>query len=192
MSRPDFLTSAFDEARCAARRSRDPSTQVGAAIFRPDKTLASKGYNGFPRGVQDLEQRYADRPTKYLFTVHAELNALLTAREPLHGYTLISTLFPCAACAGAIVQAGIACVYAPEPKPAEVERWGLSFRAAQIMFAEAGVVVRTEEGHPLKALDEPSVDVRVSLGSAEPEDLMQRLVRRVFRSGWQALGIVQR
>jgi len=32
--------------------SKDPSTKVGAVIIRPDRTIASVGYNGFPRGVE--------------------------------------------------------------------------------------------------------------------------------------------
>lgn len=146
-TRPSFLDAAFDEAALAARRSRDPSTKVGAAIYRPDNTLASKGYNGFPRGVRDLDERYADRQKKYLFVVHAEMNALLTAREPLHGYILVSTAFPCASCAGAIIQAGIKQVYAPMPSADILQRWGESFEVAKTMFREAGVAFwfRTEE-----------------------------------------------
>jgi deoxycytidylate deaminase len=33
--------------------SKDPSTKVGAVIVRPDLTVASIGYNGFPRGMSD-------------------------------------------------------------------------------------------------------------------------------------------
>ena len=29
--------------------SKDPSTQQGAVIVRPDKTIAATGFNGFPR-----------------------------------------------------------------------------------------------------------------------------------------------
>ena len=48
-----------------AQWSRDPSTKVGAVIVRTDKTVASMGFNGFPRGVDDAEGRYLDKPTKY-------------------------------------------------------------------------------------------------------------------------------
>jgi dCMP deaminase len=139
LQRKTFLDRAFDQALLTAQSSRDPSTKVGAAIYRPDNTLASAGYNGFPRGVKDLAERYDLRATKYLFVVHAEMNALLTAREPLHGYKLISTAFPCATCAGAIIQAGIAEVYAPMPTSQMLERWGPSIDAAKTMFHEAGV-----------------------------------------------------
>jgi dCMP deaminase len=79
-----------------AQWSKDPSTKVGAVIVRPDRTICSVGYNGFPRGVDDNEERYMDRPTKYEFVVHAEANAIIHAREPLHDYILYTyPLMPC-------------------------------------------------------------------------------------------------
>lgn len=118
-----------------AQWSRDPSTQVGAVIVRPDKTIASLAYNGFPRGVRDLPSRYADRPVKYSMVVHAEANAILTAREPLHGYTLYSTLMTCNECAKLIIQAGISQVVAPRPAD------GREQPVAMQMYEEAGVTV---------------------------------------------------
>ena len=44
--------------------SRDPSTKVGAVLVRPDHTIASIGYNGFPRGVNDDPARLADRAAR--------------------------------------------------------------------------------------------------------------------------------
>lgn len=118
-----------------AQWSRDPSTKVGAVIVRPDRTIVSVGFNGFPRGVRDLLERYADRPTKYSMVVHAEANAILTAREPLHGYTLYSTLMTCNECAKLIIQAGISQVVAPRP---DADRYQ---PVAMQMYEEAGVKV---------------------------------------------------
>lgn len=144
MSRPDLITWALDMCDLVARRSRDPSTQAGAVILRPDKTVASVGYNGAPRGVDDGPEIYADRPRKYARTVHAELNAILTAREPLHGYTLyVSPLHPCCQCAAAIIQAGIAEVIyrTPELNGDAEARWEDSFREARQLFGETGIPV---------------------------------------------------
>ncbi|MGX9443904.1 deoxycytidylate deaminase [Nitrobacteraceae bacterium UC4446_H13] len=127
----------LDLARHVAAWSRDPSTQVGAVIVRPDRTIASVGFNGFPRGVEDYPDRYADRPTKYQFVVHAEANAILNAHRSVAGCALYSTLFTCNECAKLIVQAGIACVVAPTP--ATLDAYG--FRIALQMYAEAGVDV---------------------------------------------------
>jgi dCMP deaminase len=117
------------------------STQVGAVIIRPDRSVASVGFNGLPRAVSDDPARLADRDQKLLYTVHAELNAILAAREPLHGCSIVVYPFqPCAQCAAAIIQAGISEVICPEVPDAS--RWADSFHAARTMFHEAGCVVR--------------------------------------------------
>jgi dCMP deaminase len=124
-------------ARHVATWSRDPSTQVGAVVVRPDRTIASVGFNGFPRGVRDLSARYADRPTKYAFVVHAEVNALLTAREPLTDCTLYSSLMTCNECAKLVIQAGIKCVVVPCPTADRAQP------IAMQMYEEADVEVVT-------------------------------------------------
>jgi dCMP deaminase len=117
------------------------STQVGAVIIRPDRSVASVGFNGLPRAVSDDPARLADRDQKLLYTVHAELNAILAAREPLHGCSIVVYPFqPCAQCAAAIIQAGITEVICPEVPDAS--RWADSFHAARTMFHEAGCAVR--------------------------------------------------
>lgn len=126
-----FLSLAHE----IATWSKDPSTKVGAVIVRPDKTIASVGYNGFPRGTDDT---YGAREEKLLKTVHAELNAILSAREPLHGYTIyVTPLCPCANCAAAIIQAGITnVVYEMGSIRPE---WQDSFLASGKLFIQAGV-----------------------------------------------------
>jgi dCMP deaminase len=120
--------------------SKDPSTKVGAVIVRKDRTIVSVGYNGFPRGCRDLPELYADREKKYPRTVHAEVNAILTAREPLHGCSLyVSPLYPCPSCAGIIIQSGIFAVYAH--MPSEPGHWAEAFETSKQMFKEAGVIV---------------------------------------------------
>lgn len=121
--------------------SKDPSTQVGAVIVRPDRTIVSVGYNGFPRGTEDYHQLLNDRDAKLRRTVHAEVNAILTARERLDGCILyVTPLHPCATCAGIIVQSGIKHVVAHLAK-APNPSWADDFKAATRMFKEAGVEV---------------------------------------------------
>jgi dCMP deaminase len=131
-------------AQAAASLSKDPSTQVGAVIVGPGNEIRSLGWNGFPRGVIDAPERYADRPTKYAMVVHAEMNAICNAARagtPVEGCSLVVTaLHPCGDCAKAIIQAGIRTVYAPQPE--DVERWAESFKVAAQMFQEAGVEVQ--------------------------------------------------
>jgi len=128
--------------------SKDPSTRTGAVIVRPDRTVASLGYNGFPRGVADTNRRLMDRPTKYAFVVHAELNAILAAHGPVEGCTIyVHPWPPCSDCAGAIIQAGIKHVVSVEPTAEQQERWGDSFKHMEAMFREAGVRLDTIPSH---------------------------------------------
>jgi dCMP deaminase len=92
--------------------------------------------------VEDGKFAIADRDTKLLRTIHAELNAILSAKEPLNGYSLFVWPFqPCSQCAAAIIQSGIVDVYCPYNDHMAHERWSESFKAALQMFDEAEVRV---------------------------------------------------
>ena len=122
--------------------SKDVSSRVGSVIVRPDRTICSVGFNGFPRGVEDSRSAIANRDTKLLRTLHAEVNAVLSAKEPLNGYSLFVWPFqPCAQCAAIVIQAGIKDVYCPFNDHLAHERWRESFKTALQMFDEAGVRV---------------------------------------------------
>ena len=117
--------------------SKDPSTKCGAVIVRPDKTIASMGFNGFPRGVEDLPSVLNNRDEKYQRIIHADMNAILFLREPAYGYHMfIHPMMPCARCASHIIQAGITTVTAPYT---DNPRWTESIQLAKDMFTEAGV-----------------------------------------------------
>jgi dCMP deaminase len=140
--RPNIDKWALDLAELVATRSRDPNTKVGAVILRPDKTIVAAGYNGFARNVNDDPEIYLDKPRKLLRVVHAELNAILTSREPLHGCTIyVSPLHPCSQCAAAIIQSGITRVVARTDLTRTNTTWAESFKEATEMFEEANVKV---------------------------------------------------
>ena len=100
-------------AMLAAKRSKDPSTQVGACIVSNDNKILSIGYNGFPIGCSDDDFPWEKTDTspdhnKYLYSTHSELNAILNYRGgSLEGTKLYVTLVPCNECAKAIIQSGI-------------------------------------------------------------------------------------
>lgn len=124
-------------------KSKDPSTKVAAVIIRPDKTVASMGYNGFPRGIADTNERLANRDMKYPRMIHAEMNAILTANEPLRGCTLyVYPILPCERCAMHVIQAGIIRVVSYGCPVDKLDRWGASIRAGKEAFEEAGVYTR--------------------------------------------------
>lgn len=136
-------------AQLVASWSKDPSTKVGAVITTADRRVVSTGYNGFARGVDDTPERLNDRTLKYPLTIHAELNAILSAAysgHPLRGCTIyVSPLHPCSQCASAIVQAGITSVVFSSPTMLDSDaaaRWDENFRLAAGVFREAGVEIR--------------------------------------------------
>ena len=114
--REDYIS--WDEyfmgvAKLSASRSKDPNTQVGCCIVSQDNKILSMGYNGFPIGCSDdmfpwVREGEDDLKTKYFYTVHSELNAILNYRGgSLEGSKLYVSLFPCNECAKAIIQSGI-------------------------------------------------------------------------------------
>lgn len=132
-------------AEVVADWSKDPSTQCGAVIVRPDRTVASVGFNGFPRGCSDDDVIYEDRELKLARVVHAELNAILHAREPLSGYT-IYTHPPgygpsCDRCSAHIIQAGITRVVHQKDESEFASRWKEPAIRGLQMYNEADVEV---------------------------------------------------
>ncbi|HCA04691.1 MAG TPA: cytidine deaminase [Ruminococcaceae bacterium] len=149
MKRSEYIT--WDEyfmgvALLAAKRSKDPNTQVGACIVDKNNIILSTGYNGFPYGCSDDEYSWerTGADTKYNYVVHAELNAILNARgKDLHGARLYVDLFPCNECAKAIIQAGIGEVVYLYDKYADSPQTVASKR----MLGSAGVTL-TKYEHP--------------------------------------------
>lgn len=123
--------------------SKDRSSKVGVVIVGPSREVRATGYNGFPRGVrEDVPERH-ERPAKYLWTEHAERNAIFNAARigvATAGCAMYMAWFPCAACARAIVQAGIVRLVASRPD-LDDPRWGEEFKVAVAVLEEGGVDV---------------------------------------------------
>ena len=128
-------------AKEVASWSKDPSTQVGAVTVGNKKEVLSQGFNGFPRGIIDSEDRYNNRETKYKYVVHAEMNAIYNATYSgvsLDGAVLYVYGLPiCSECAKGIIQVGIKKVIIEKSK--ELDNWNESVALSQKMFDEAGV-----------------------------------------------------
>ena len=56
--------------------SKDPSTQVGCVIANDDRRVVALGINGFPKGIEDSEERLNDRETKYKYVVQLRAERL--------------------------------------------------------------------------------------------------------------------
>ena len=131
-------------AMLAAKRSKDPNTQVGACIVSPDNIILSTGYNGLPKGCSDDEFPWEREgaETKYPFVVHAELNAILNCNgKSLKDAKIYVALFPCNECAKAIIQSGIREVVYLSDKYASTA----ATLASKRMLEAAGVAYRPLE-----------------------------------------------
>ena len=120
--------------------SKDPSTQI-AAIAVKDKRLIATGYNGFPRNIKDLNDRWSNKEEKYKYVVHAEMNCIYNANyhnQSLKGSTMYVVGLPvCHECAKGIVQVGVTRVVTHYDKLPL--KWSKSNSITEKMFKEAGV-----------------------------------------------------
>lgn len=106
----------LDLARTVGLWSKGPRTRVGAVIVRHDRSVASMGYNGPPRGFDDEVFLRMTREEQHKVVVHAEVNALqqisqYEAWSMVEGYNFytmyVSPLYPCVSCAATIASCGI-------------------------------------------------------------------------------------
>lgn len=142
---PRWKLHLLDEARLIAEMSKD-STKVGSVLVDQEGSILLKAFNGLPRGVVDKQSRL-DRPTKYIFAQHSERNLLNFAAKhgiSTDGKIVITTHYPCAQCAGSLIQAGIRCVVVGD---GVTHMDAVEFEAAAVMFGEAGVDVVRSEGN---------------------------------------------
>lgn len=101
-------------ALLSAKRSKDPSTQVGSCVTSKDNRILSVGYNGTPNGIDDTKFDWnrdsSFIESKYAYVVHSEQNAILNFKgnsRELEEAKIYVTLFPCNECAKIIIQSGI-------------------------------------------------------------------------------------
>jgi dCMP deaminase len=145
--------------------SKDKSRGVGAVIVNDDKRVVSFGYNGFPSGVDDEIEARHERPAKYDWTVHAEENAITNAARigvATKDTTMYLNLFPCARCAGNIINSGIKKVVVSKEPNFEDEKYGNEFRISKEKLTEAKVEILIK---PEKRI------FKIDIGSVAEEDV---------------------
>lgn len=145
----------LEDAAYVARKSKDPSTLVGAVIVSNDNIKLSEGYNGFPRGIEDTHERLHDRDMKLKLVVHGEMNAVLNAVRvgtSLRGSILYVVALdaktgdmwggpPCTRCTVECIQAGIT-EYVSYPLRDAPSRWHDDCKFAGALLLEAGLHYR--------------------------------------------------
>lgn len=135
-----FLSEAF----FVSGKSKDRSTKCGCVICTPTNDKIVEGWNGFPRRINDLVEARHQRPAKYLWTEHAERNAIYNAGRlgvPVAGGIIYQTAAPCPDCARAIIQSGISKMVTVlgESEHEWAERFNIT--TSMEMLHEAGVSV---------------------------------------------------
>lgn len=132
-------------AEHASTASKDPSRKCGAVIVRPNKTIASFGFNGFARGCDDSPQLYANRDKKLSRVIHAEMNAILNCVEHPSGYTMYvwapGACPSCDRCAAHVIQSGISRVVYLADHEAVAGPWSASIDSALEMYHEANIEI---------------------------------------------------
>ena len=110
-------------ARHASIMSHDPSTKCGAVIVSRDVNIVSVAYNDFPQGTDP--EYWFDRTEKLAHVIHAEMGAILSAKQSVQDCTIyVWPMTCCDRCAMHIIQAGIIRVVTPPPSKEQIERWG--------------------------------------------------------------------
>ena len=94
-------------AEAEAVKSTDPSSKMGCVIVDPHKRVVSLGYNGLVQGAKESKLTLSERPMKYYFVIHSEMNALLFAKHDLTGCTIYNRVATCDNCLKHCLQAGI-------------------------------------------------------------------------------------
>jgi dCMP deaminase len=136
------IEQLVDLAIATAQKSPSRPRKVGAVLVLGDDATTFAACNDFPAGVRDLEARHA-HPERLLWIEHAERNAIFAAARAglsTAGATLVATFHPCADCARAIVQSGIATLHTLAPDFAD-PLWGAAFQCSRAILEEGGVRV---------------------------------------------------
>ena len=128
------------QAILISKKSKDPSTKVGAVLVDQENRPLSNGFNGPPRKVRDSSDRLYHRETKLKIVLHAEHNAVLLAERAISGCSCyLWPLPPCAHCASILIQKEVLRVIAPEPSKEAIDRWGKDLILSEELFKEASV-----------------------------------------------------
>lgn len=94
-------------AETVATKSKDPSSKMGCVIVDPKKRVVSLGYNGMVQNADESKMTLSERPMKYYFAIHSEMNALIFAHQDLTGCTVYNRVATCENCLKYCLQAGI-------------------------------------------------------------------------------------
>ena len=141
---PSWHEYFMKQVYLVAEKSKDCRTKIGAVLVR-DNRVISTGYNGFPIGVNDLEERYLNREIKYSFIVHAEHNSILSCAR--FGVSSLNSILytngiPCGECCKSIIQGGVTKIIVHKQWPDMLsQKWVDSTKVSKQMIEETGIEI---------------------------------------------------
>ena len=143
-----WKTKYLDLAQHFSTWSKDPSSKIGAVTVADDGRVLTQGYNGFPRGIEDRDERLNNREVKYGLVVHAEMNCIYNAANmgiSLRDSSLFVYGLPvCSSCSLGIIQAGIKNIYMRPNYAKLTPEWLASFSKTANNFSEAKIYWEVE------------------------------------------------
>lgn len=131
MSRASWDDTWMSMAHVLAKRSYDPRLKVGCVIVSNDnRQILGMGYNGNGRGMPNEPESLEPGQSGF---VHAEINAIINAKQGLYGSNVYLTHSPCSTCAKALMNAGVWTITYDKPYR---DKKGLSF------LTNAGLIIK--------------------------------------------------
>ena len=94
-------------ADAVSEKSKDPSSKMGCVIVDKNKRVVSLGYNGLVQASDESKLTLSERPMKYHFVIHSEMNAIIFSHQDLTGCTIYNRVATCENCLKHCLQAGI-------------------------------------------------------------------------------------
>ncbi len=145
MNHKELLRFAYE----AAKTSPDPSTKNCTLLVDDNGDVVIVDVNRFPDGIVGRPERLI-KPLKYNFIRHAEeMTIAVAARDGIatRGLLAVTPWFPCAKCAGLLVQAGVVAVLVHKQAcDRKHDAWKETIANAKIIFKDAGVRVIYYDG----------------------------------------------
>lgn len=115
-----YTTYYLDVAEAIAKRSKCVSLQVGCVLVKDDQII-STGINGTPETYINCATKFQGCSKDYIkqhhhewsskYEIHAEMNAIVRAGQPVKGAVAYCTHSPCFNCTKHLLAAGIRDIY---------------------------------------------------------------------------------
>jgi dCMP deaminase len=158
-----YLRHAYQYAMSC---SKDPSTQLGAILVKPNIGIIAWGVNGIPEKIKDTEDKW-QYPKKNIYVEHAERNVIykcVSRGINTSGLVMYCPWYSCVDCARAIIEAGIVGIVGHKEMFEHTNnRWKETVDKGISLLKEAGVKCELWSGRI-----ESGISIKVNQKTFEP------------------------